>query len=251
MPSLLPAAARVVDEDAVAVADEHLGVAQGAAAVAAAARDHEHGGAVLGRAVPALEVDAVGGGEADVLVVGARRAADRAGHRVDVHDRHPDRAEEEDHGDAGTPAARARGWPSAAPGPRLPSPRWRKGIQAARPTSTTPATSASTPVTSLAVRPVPRSRKWWTWRPPFTAASTPNVKATAARTPGRSESNRATASTVATSAMPKASACWVSGTPPPGKRKASSNACSERRPRGDAEHLRLGRARADGARRRG
>ena len=30
---------------------------------------------------------------------------------------------------------------------------------------------------------------WWAWRPPFTAASTPNVKAIAERTPGRSESN--------------------------------------------------------------
>ena len=73
MPLAVAAAARVVDEHAVAVAHEHLRVAQRAAAVAAAAGDHEHGGAVLGRAVPALEIDAVGGREADGLVVGARR----------------------------------------------------------------------------------------------------------------------------------------------------------------------------------
>ncbi len=113
-------------------------------------------------------------------------------------------------------------------GPAVPSPRWRNGIQAARPTSTTAAPSASAPVTSWPF--VPTVSMWWTWRPPLTAASAPNVNATAERTPGRSESNRATASTVATRAMPNASACWVSGTPPPGKRKASSNAWRSARP---------------------
>ena len=73
------AAARVVDEHAVAVALEHLRVAQRAAAVAAAARDHQHRRAVARRAVPALELDAVGGREVDGLVGGARRAARPAG----------------------------------------------------------------------------------------------------------------------------------------------------------------------------
>jgi hypothetical protein len=55
------------------------------------------------------------------------------------------------------------------------------------------------------------------------------VNATAARTPGRSEPNLTAASTLARSAIPKASACRVSGTPLPGRRNASSNACSSAR----------------------
>src|SRR3954452_22195180 len=109
-------------------------------------------------------------------------------------------------------------------GPAAPSPRWRKGIQAASPTSTTPAASARAPVTSLGVVP-PSLTTWKAWRPPFTTASTPKVKATAARTPGRREGNRTTARTLATSAIEAASACWVSGTPPRGRRNASSSAC--------------------------
>src|SRR4051794_8297841 len=108
--------------------------------------------------------------------------------------------------------------------PRLvtPPPRWRNGIHAARPTRTAPATSASTPVTSFAV--TPSLRTWCPWRPPLTIASAPNVKASAARTPGRREAKRTIASTLAASAIPAASACWVSGTPGPGSRKASSKA---------------------------
>jgi hypothetical protein len=55
-------------------------------------------------------------------------------------------------------------------------------------------------------------------------ASAPNVKATAERSPGRSEPKRTIASTLATSATPAASACCVSGTPAVLCRNASSNA---------------------------
>ena len=144
-------AARVIDEDAVAVADEHLGVAQGAAAVAAAARDHQHGRAVLRRAVPALELDVVGGREADGLVGGVRRAADRAVQRVDVDDRHADRARRRRPRRAGSRQHEHADRPAPRPGSRRLRRGGGTGIQAARPTSTTPAPSASTPVTSLAV----------------------------------------------------------------------------------------------------
>src|SRR3954452_15262658 len=108
-----------------------------------------------------------------------------------------------------------------------PSPRWRNGIQAARPTRTAPARNASTPVTSFAV--TPSVRAWCPWRPPLTIASAPNVKASAARTPGRREAKRTIARTLAASAIPAASACWVSGTPGPGSRKASSKAWASAR----------------------
>ena len=95
--------------------------------------------------------------------------------------RHADRACRRRRRRAG-PAEQRRASPRR---PSAPSPRWRNGIHAARPTSTTPAASASTPVTSLAV--VPSWRTWCAWRPPLTAARTPNVNAVAARTPGRSD----------------------------------------------------------------
>ncbi len=95
------AAARVVEEHAVAVADEHLGVAQRAAAVSAASGDHQHRRAVRGRAVPALEAHAVGCCEGDGLVGGRRRVAHRPLQRMDVDDRHAHRHVEDRHGDDG------------------------------------------------------------------------------------------------------------------------------------------------------
>jgi hypothetical protein len=44
-------------------------------------------------------------------------------------------------------------------GPPPPSPRWRNGIQAVRPTNAAPAARASTPVTSLAVSACPSTAK--------------------------------------------------------------------------------------------
>ena len=72
-------------------------MADRAADVAAAAGQHEHRRAVARRAVPGLEVKAIGGGELHRLVLGARRVARGAVERVDVDDRHADGQEEEDH----------------------------------------------------------------------------------------------------------------------------------------------------------
>src|SRR6185437_5380417 len=80
----LAPAAGVVHEDAVAMADEHPGVAGRALAIAAAAVHEEHRGAVARRPVPAADAQPVARAERDVAVGGVGRRADRGGGLVGV-----------------------------------------------------------------------------------------------------------------------------------------------------------------------
>src|SRR3954452_20015375 len=120
---------------------------------------------------------------------------------------------------AGTASTRTshRRWAVLAP-----SPRCRNGIQAASPTSTTPAAAASAPATSFAV--MPTLAMWWRWRPPLASARPPKLNAIAARTPGRRDGKAATAATVAARATAPARA-WV----PRPARNASSKAWARAR----------------------
>ena len=121
-PSLLAPTAGVVEQDAVAVADQELGVRDGAGPVAPAAVEDEQRRAVARRAIPAREVDAVTGVERDLAVVGARRGADRLAVLVRLGDRRADRHDgvereqepDRDGGDAVGPAAPAAGLALAA-----------------------------------------------------------------------------------------------------------------------------------------
>ena len=160
------------------MAREHLGVGDGALAVAAAAVHDEHRGAVLGRPVPALEVEPVARLERDVAVGGARRLADRLAPLVrrDDAQRRSGRARRTRR--AGPPGTATR---AAEPG-RAPAPRWRHGIATASPTSTTPAATASAPVTSPPAAPC--FSMWITCSMPLTSARPPNANASAARRPG-------------------------------------------------------------------
>ena len=129
----LAAAARVVEQDAVAVAGEHLRVGDRALAVAAAAVDDEHRGAVARRAVPAGEVEPVAGLERDVAVSGARRLADRLAPLV----RRDDARARSGRARRGSASSRRRARATARD-VHVPSPRCRHGIATASPTSTTP-----------------------------------------------------------------------------------------------------------------
>ena len=111
----------VEQQHAVAVADQHPGVCLRALA----AREGDHGGAVPGGHVPALEVQPVAGGERDVLVVGpqiGRRDLGAAHVRGEVHrrERTDDLTQEQERGNALGGATGVAAGPAAVPTPRLP-----------------------------------------------------------------------------------------------------------------------------------
>ena len=143
------------------------------------------------------------------------------------------------------------GSPSAAPGPRRPRRDGANGIQAARPTSTTPAASAEHAGHVVGRRP-PSLRTWCAWRPPLTAASTPNVNAIAARhaRPQRVEA-RSTATHAGDERDRSGQRVLGQRNTAAGEQEGVVERVQERDDGGDAEHERLGRARAYGARNAG
>ena len=209
----MTAAAGVVEQDAVALGRQHLGVPGGTLAVAVAAVHEQDGRAVARRAVPAGELQAVARAERDLLVLRAGLRADRR---------------------RATCARRSCPWPSGrarrtSRGPR-PARRAaaatsaggaRGGTRRARRARALPR-SASTPVRSLCA--TPSTRMCWTCMAPLTVASTANVNAVAARSAALILGKAQIAATAPASAISAASACCPSPSPGCRPRNASSSA---------------------------
>ena len=118
------------------------------------------------------------------------------------------------------------------------------------PTNTTPAASARAPRLVVGRRPSSLTM-WKAWRPPLTAASTPNVKATAARMPGRSRGEPKHGEHACNERDRSGERVLGERNTAAGKQEGVIEPVQERHDSGDAEHERLGRARTYGARNAG
>ena len=213
----------VVDEDAVPVPGEQLGMADRTGAVAAAAVHDDHRGPVPRRDVPAREAKAVAGRELDRPLGAARRLADRLAVLVRLDDGNAAGTTKTMRATTPTTTAIAR---SAQRRRRdaAPSPRCTNGI--------------ATPGAAAPRRPRPRacrsrrSRRPRRRRRGRRAARRSRARGRRRRSRPRREARagaagrRAIAPTPAASEIAAARACWPSPTPGCRWRNASSSACS-------------------------